>query len=297
MDSACAILKQYFPHSHSFVTEQKGWDSVVINIDNHIIAKIPRDQQSAVDIIKEHTILTIIHPHIKSLSIPQSTLVTTPTTFTYHPTIRGGKLGSKIYNQLPKEIQHSIATDFATFITELHNIPTSKFSGVESMEPYLIAISDELLLPYVNDFSSSEIALIKSIYSKYLQFKKEGSLRVFGHFDIHSANVAFDIELGKLIGVFDFGDARIDDVHLEFAPISWISFELVMNVVMLYNKMNKGSINWERVLTEIVVSRVNYLSCKYIEGAHRRAKCIESIRNSLNYYKANASDTSINKAG
>jgi Phosphotransferase enzyme family len=286
MEAAYSMLKHHFPQCHTFQTEIKGWDSIVVNIDNTTIAKIPRDLQSAIDIIKEHNILTIIYPYIKSLTIPQSTLITTLATFSYHPRIKGGKLGSKIYNKLPKDKQMCIAHDLAHFISELHQIPIDKFKGIESMEPYKYDISDELLSLYKGDLTNSEIALIKSIYNKYLQFEKDADV-VFGHFDIHSANVAFDIEAGKLIGVYDFADARIDDAYKEFASISWISFDLVKNIVALYNGRNKKSIAWDRVLTEIVVSRVNYLSCDYIKDPHRRVKCMESIRASLNCYKAN----------
>src|SRR5690606_4328292 len=45
---------------------------------------------------------------------------------------------------------------------------------------------------------------------------------VFGFFDGHGWNMAFDHQAGRLNGLYDFGDAGFGPVHREFIYSSWI---------------------------------------------------------------------------
>lgn len=82
----------------------------------------------------------------------------------------------------------------------------------------------------------------------YESLKPESSSAlVFGYFDAHCWNLAFDLELGRLNGVYDFADCGIGDIHQEFHPLNFVSPDLTSRAIDLYEAQSDRRIDRSRV--------------------------------------------------
>lgn len=61
---------------------------------------------------------------------------------------------------------------------------------------------------------------------------------IFGFFDGHGWNMAFDSEAGRLNGVYDFADAGIGPLHQEFIYSAFIDADLTERIVAAYERFS-----------------------------------------------------------
>jgi hypothetical protein len=71
--------------------------------------------------------------------------------------------------------------------------------------------------------------------------------KIFGHFDLHGWNIAFDPVGARLNGVFDFGDSRIGALHEEFIAPSPISPDLTARILPAYEQRTELGLDHESV--------------------------------------------------
>jgi Ser/Thr protein kinase RdoA (MazF antagonist) len=70
---------------------------------------------------------------------------------------------------------------------------------------------------------------------------------VFGHFDGHGWNMAFDHNAQRLNGVYDFGDSGIGPLHQEFIYTNFISSNLTAPIINAYEVQTGKEIDRARI--------------------------------------------------
>ena len=79
---------------------------------------------------------------------------------------------------------------------------------------------------------------------------------VFGQFDTHGWNMAFDIETGELNGVFDFADGGVGPLALDLSYPSFISPDLTTRVTKRYRQRCGRPVELKDVLTAHAMLRL-----------------------------------------
>jgi aminoglycoside phosphotransferase (APT) family kinase protein len=80
--------------------------------------------------------------------------------------------------------------------------------------------------------------------------------KVFGHFDCHGWNMAFDHANQKLNGIFDFGDSGIGDAHRDFIYPSLLSPQHAFRVADHYETYSGKRIDRKRLALLISYHRL-----------------------------------------
>jgi aminoglycoside phosphotransferase (APT) family kinase protein len=224
---------------------QQSCDNIAVRVPPYIL-RFPVDQGSVQSLQKE----AALTPYIKNqyVTTPDLTFKTDVAyPFSIHREIPGTSLSSEIYKALSDEQKTALAGTLAHFFAHLHAIPleTARVCGASVGNP-LVEVSllkgmHAAVAPYIpkNYFDA--------FISKYIAFVDRAKDSVFGHFDTHNHNIAFDTELGSIVGVFDFGDARIDDRAAEFQSLNQIAPDLTARTLAAYEEDTGISVDHDAV--------------------------------------------------
>jgi hypothetical protein len=72
-------------------------------------------------------------------------------------------------------------------------------------------------------------------------------LEIFGMFDCHGWNMAFDHQAERLNGIYDFGDSGFGPLHLEFMTVGKIAHDLALRVTDLYEVATGRVLDKQRI--------------------------------------------------
>ena len=98
-----------------------GWDSIAVEVDNHIIFKFPRNVAAQKRLMREAQVLKVIRPFL-SLPVPAITLHGQPPEFSKHIKIQGNQLLEEEYMKLALPVRDGLANSLAQFYVELHSL-------------------------------------------------------------------------------------------------------------------------------------------------------------------------------
>lgn len=233
-----------------------GWDNVVVEINNDLIFRFPKDDEvnfdvevKTLDILKDKTSLQI--PKIKFLG----------KSFTYmgYPKIQGGNLTPEIFDSLNSEQKEKLTFDLANFLGEIHSV-------ISQDEAEKIGLENENLPSYSRSIKSvlpnkinnkSVLDFMEATIEEYEGMIQQKVELVFLYNDLHTENMAFDATAKKLNGVFDFGDIMIGDVNKDFYPLYKFNPYFMKAVAEKYQELTSRKLNLRRM---VIYGRINELS-------------------------------------
>jgi aminoglycoside phosphotransferase (APT) family kinase protein len=67
------------------------------------------------------------------------------------------------------------------------------------------------------------------------------------HHDLHWNNVLFDPGSESVVGVIDFGDVIVSDVHRDFFPFSWFGSDLSGRAAAVYERRTGSALDRQRI--------------------------------------------------
>lgn len=233
-----------------------GWDNVVVEINDNIIFRFPKDDGVNFDV--EVKILDILKDKI-SLQIPKIEFLGKSFTYMGYPKIQGSNLTSEIFNSLNSEQKEKLTFDLANFLREMHESISpdeARKLGVENedMPSYSRSIK-EVLLKKISD--KQILGFTEATIKEYEGMIQEKVELVFLYNDLHTENMAFDATAKKLNGVFDFGDIMIGDVNMDFYPLYKFNPYFMKAVAEKYQELTSRKLNLRRM---VVYGRINELS-------------------------------------
>ncbi len=229
-----AILKE-FPELAAARLEVlgEGWDSTAIDADDELVFKFPRHEIARAALVKEAALLAVVRPAL-TMPVPDLCLHDGPPLFSSHQKIHGQHLLSADYAALPEVARERLAAAIAQFYAELHLLPVDRMTtaGATPIVPWQspAAMRSAALpaLPVELRHAAAEII------SAYERLPADPLGMVYGFFDGHGWNMAFDHSAQRLNGIYDFADSGLGSRHQEFVYTNLISPDLTERVVRAY---------------------------------------------------------------
>ncbi|MCA0246495.1 MAG: aminoglycoside phosphotransferase family protein [Proteobacteria bacterium] len=243
-----AIVGAFPEHeSASFRLLTQGWDSVAVDVDDRLIFKFPRHEEARRRLVVEASVLDIVRPAV-SLPVPHLTLHDMSSTlFSRHGKIAGEHLLTAEYEKLPEGDRQRLACDLALFYAELHRLPVNDMAsaGATSIKAWLPP--DEILQRTWPVLVGELRVYAKRTVAAWQDLPVDPHGTIYGFFDGHGWNMAFDHVHRRLNGLYDFGDSGFGPLHQEFIYSNLIAGDLTTRIVTAYEALTGRPLDRERV--------------------------------------------------
>lgn len=223
-----------------------GSDSTAIDVDGQLIFKFPRNKAAREALKTEATILAAVRPAL-SLPVPDLRIHAGPPLFSSHIKLQGTQLEAEDYARLPERARQQLAADLARFYAELHALapdamraagakPISAWHLPEDVRAKALPRLPRKLRPFAREIIAAFKTLPPDPYGA-----------VFGFFDGHGWNMAFDRARQRLNGIFDFADAGFGPLHQDFIASNYISPDLTARIVAAYETLSGRALDRRRI--------------------------------------------------
>lgn len=225
----------------------EGWDCIAISVNDRFIFRFPRRTEISLYLKHEADLLDAIRPYV-AMPIPNLRLYRDgDDVFTLHEKIIGDHLLEEDYNALSDDKRQHVADKLAAFYAALHGINIGtlpKHVAAPIWGWYDAAELREKALPLLSAFSRK---IAEKILDAFGALPPDPYGDVFGYFDAHGWNMAFDTKQGVLNGIYDFAGSGVGALHREFVLPSLISYDLVERTVMRYETLTRRCIDRRRL--------------------------------------------------
>lgn len=222
-----------------------GFDSVALDVDDRFVFRFPRHQEAEQALLREAALLGAIRARL-TMTVPDLVLVAGNPLFSRHHKIAGDHLLAADYDRLDEATRARLAADLALFYAEMHALDREamRLSGGRPVKPWLpadaIRAGADALPDALRDWAVAVIAAVAAL-------PPDPHGEVFGMFDTHGWNMAFDHAAGRLNGLYDFADSGFGALHQDFVYPGWISADLVARIIDAYETRTGLSIERRRV--------------------------------------------------
>ena len=226
-----------------------GFDSTALLFGDQVV-RIARGKAGH-SLQREQAILTLVAPQL-ALTVPQPSFLAGPPAMARHRLIPGIALDADLYATLPDLARQRLADDLALFHAQTHQLdPTPlRALGAAAVQPWP-APNRHLLDTVPPDL----VAPAGDLLTQWLLLPPDPLGQVWGHFDAHGWNMAFDPVGQRLNGLFDFGDSGFGDLHRDLIYSALISFDLTRRIGLSYTALTARPIDIDRL--------------RILSGAHR----------------------------
>ncbi|MDY0029620.1 MAG: aminoglycoside phosphotransferase family protein [Pseudobdellovibrionaceae bacterium] len=231
----------------SLVYIRTGWENLAFGIEDHIV-RLPKNESALNALRREEQFCQYVLGLMPPLATPDLTVHEVGDyPFSLHRKIGSGLFARNEYENLSNFEKEEAAEKLASFFMLMHETPlhyaeetlgAPKRPGPSCYERMAQTVEGRLA-PHLKEFGHD-------ILREYRGWQTEKPQLVFGHFDLHDGNVGADSN-GRLVGVFDFADCAIGDVHADFAPLFYISPDLAYKTVARYSALTNKAIDPRRI--------------------------------------------------
>ncbi len=223
-----------------------GWDSAAVDVDRKLIFKFPRKKGARESLRREAGILAIVRPAL-SVTVPDLRLHEGPPLFSTHLKLKGRQLETEDYEGLPEAARARLGKDLARFYAELHGLDPELMRSVGTgpiapwHRPKAVRARALPLLPH------KLVPLAKSVVDAYKALPSDPYGMIFGFFDGHGWNMAFDRKKQRLRGIYDFADSGFGPLHQDFIYADMISPDLTGRIVAAYESLTDRALDRQRI--------------------------------------------------
>jgi aminoglycoside phosphotransferase (APT) family kinase protein len=234
------------------VLHTRGWDSNAVEAGDTIF-KFPKHADAPARLRREAKFLALIAPRVP-LAVPRMKLHEAPMLFSEHIMIPGTIIETAGYDALSEAQKQAMAAALAGFYAALHAIPMADAiaAGAELKPEWPEAAA---VLPALRQRLPGHIQqFAERAFTAYAALPAEPE--IFGYFDGHGWNMAFDHERGVLNGVYDFADAAIGPLTREFTYSSLTSPDLTERLITAYEALTGRAIDRRAVAIRMSVQNL-----------------------------------------
>jgi hypothetical protein len=118
--------------------------------------------------------------------------------------------------------------------------------GAVGVDPWMAP--DDIVAGALPKLPRGYKGFLERTITAYSRLSIPGDELVFGYFDGHGWNMAFDHSTGLLNGVYDFADSGFGARHRDLSYSSWISADLTLRIIERYEQLARVAVNRERVM-------------------------------------------------
>jgi aminoglycoside phosphotransferase (APT) family kinase protein len=179
--------------------------------------------------------------------VPDLRLHEGPPLFSSHLKLKGRQLETEDYEDLPEAARERLGQDLARFYAELHSLDPElmRSAGAGPIAPWhkpkAVRARALPLLP------GKLLPLAKSVIEAYKALPPEPYGVIFGFFDGHGWNMAFDRKKQRLRGIYDFADSGFGPLHQDFIYADMISPDLTGRIVSAYEGLTDRALDRRRI--------------------------------------------------
>ncbi|MBZ9865620.1 aminoglycoside phosphotransferase family protein [Mesorhizobium sp. CA15] len=260
MECRHAIIAAH-PHlaGATFAIAGRGWHSLAVEVDGRLIFKFPQGEVAEAALLREARLLGAVRPFVMT-PVPDMTIHSGPPLFSMHGKLSGRTLEPADYAKLGDTARARLAEDLALFFAELHAIDSSvmRAAGAEpvgwwDMQEDTLAPIWPLLPPELRRDAEAAI-------KEYHELGPDPLGEVYGFFDAHGWNMAFDHDRMRLTGIFDFADSGFGPPHREFVQVSLIDPDLALRSIRAYEARTGNLLDPRRVFLLAASMRLSELA-------------------------------------
>ncbi|GLQ57630.1 phosphotransferase family protein [Devosia nitrariae] len=224
----------------------EGWDSVALDVAGEWIFKFPRSARAEASLLREVDFLKAIVPRVR-MRLPELVLHEREgAPFSQHRKIPGTHLLAADYQRLDEDQRNRLARQLADLHADLHAIRVSVMEGAGA-GPVEAFPSPDWIEERIGQLPSRLMTYARDIIESWREELTCEEDLVFGQFDGHGWNMAFDHDVGVLNGVYDFADAGIGERHRDFSSTNWIDPDLTERVIAHYGAQTGIAVDRRRV--------------------------------------------------
>ncbi|MBB3591950.1 hypothetical protein FHX08_002294 [Rhizobium sp. BK529] len=229
-----------------FKLATKGWDSMAVDVDDRLIFKFPLNLRAERALIREAAFLGVIRPSL-TMAVPDMRIHDGPPIFSSHAKLRGEHLMTEDYEALPEAARQHLGDDLARFYAELHDLDSDRMRALGA-GPILPWQSPETVKDKALPLLPSELTnYAETVIWDYQALPPDPYGTIFGFFDGHGWNMAFDHAAGRLNGLYDFADSGFGPLHQEFIYSNFISPDLTARIVSAYETLTGRQLDRRRI--------------------------------------------------
>jgi Ser/Thr protein kinase RdoA (MazF antagonist) len=199
----------------SFTIAGRGWHSLAVDVGGRFIAKFPEGEEAEEALRREASLLAAVRPRL-SMAVPDMAIHEGPPLFSLHPKLPGETLERDGYRRLDSDTRRWLADDIALFLAELHAIDPQTMRIAGALPVGWWDTSDATLAPAWPMLPEHLRKPAQVAIAEYRALPPDPLGEVYGFFDAHGWNMAFDHRKGRLKGIFDFADSGFGPPHREF---------------------------------------------------------------------------------
>lgn len=271
-----AAIARSFPElAGARFTPVVSWDSVAVDVDDRLIFKFPRHPAAKERLATEARLLAVIRPAV-TLPVPDLAIHPGPPLFSRHVKIRGEHLLARHYARLPVAARERLAADMALFYAELHRLDPDAMAaaGARPIAPWL---APEAILSRAWPLLSAELRrYAERTVATWQQLPPDPHGTVYGFFDGHGWNMAFDHRENRLNGIYDFADSGFGPLHQEFIYTNWIAPDLTARIVAAYEALTGRALDRRRIDLLSGVLRLSELA-QYADDPEHAPAMLEQV--------------------
>lgn len=200
-----------------------GWDCEAWAVAGCVV-KRPKTAAAEARLRREAGLLALVRPRVR-MALPDLHLIEGPPLLSWHVMLQGGHLLPGDYAGLSGPARDRLAGDLAGLMGDLHRVVAAS-----EVEPWVLG--EAALARAVAVLPAPLAGVAVEVAAQFAGMPADAL--VYGQFDGHGWNMAFDHERGVLNGVYDFADSGIGPQHRDFIYAGLVSFDLMERVVRRY---------------------------------------------------------------
>jgi aminoglycoside phosphotransferase (APT) family kinase protein len=258
-DCRHAILAAY-PHlaGSVFSVAGKGWHSLAVEAGG-LIFKFPEGEEAESALLREAKLLAAVRPLV-TMPVPDMTVHPGPPLFSKHGKLPGRTLEPSDYPSLDDAARERLADDLALFFAGLHAIDPSVMRAAGAEPVGWWDTRDDTLAPAWPLLPPDLRAEAEAAIRDYHALGPDPLGEVYGFFDAHGWNMAFDHDAMRLRGIFDFADSGFGPPHREFVQVSLIDPDLARRSMRAYEVRTGKALEPRRVFLLAAAMRLSELA-------------------------------------
>ncbi|MGE0241906.1 MAG: phosphotransferase family protein [Parvibaculaceae bacterium] len=263
------IIVAHFPDlAHArFTLLPPGWHSTAVDVDDDWVFKFPRGEDAERALRKEASLLAAVRPHI-AMPVPELSLIAGPPLFSRHRKLKGEHLIAADYAHLPERARSGLAAALARFYADLHGLDTTRMTaaGAAAIRPWLAP--DDILRKAWPILPAKLRAPTERSVTAWRELAPDPYGTIYGFFDGHGWNMAFDHATRRLNGVYDFADSGLGPLHQDFIYSNFISRDLTSRIIAGYEHTTGRLLDHRRIVLLTTIHRLSELAEVADDPAH-----------------------------
>lgn len=254
-----------------------GWHSRAVAVDDRLVFKFPQGEEAEQALRREASILAVVHPNV-TMRVPSLRLHEGLPLFSEHAIIPGEHLETAQYAALPEPARQALGEALARFYAQLHGLEraTLEAAGANPVERWLDA--DAIAARAVPLLPKDLHVFAEETLAGWCDLPPDPHGEIYGFFDGHGWNMAFDPAAGRLNGLYDFADSGFGPLHQDFIYSNFISPDLTGRIVAGYERLTGRALDRARIHLLTGLHRLWELAA-LADAPEHHATMIGSVRN------------------